>query len=124
MLGDFDGDRVEDEDLDWCFLGEGRDEDLLFSLVSGSDFFCLENICGRTMDDDVAGVGVSFSSNGNFRGAGSLRHSTTEIIATFLDTLGQMYFVNRKLCQTLETVYLNWHGVLNKLSRFTHGGSG
>ena len=93
MVGDFEGDRGEDEDLDWCFLGEGRDEDLLFSLVSGSDFFCLENICGRTMDDDVAGLGVSFSSNGNFRGAGSLRHSTTEIIATFFDTLGQMYFL-------------------------------
>ena len=82
LLGDFEGDRVEDDDLDWCFLGEGRDEDRLFSLVSGSDFFCLENRCifGRTMDDDVAGVGGSFSSNGNFRGAGSLRHNTVEIL--------------------------------------------
>ena len=54
----------------------------MFSLVSGSDFFCLENRCifGRTMDDDVAGVGGSFSSNGNFRGAGSLRHNTIEIL--------------------------------------------
>ena len=35
---------------------------------------------GRTMDDDVAGVGGSFSSNRNFRGAGSLRHNKTEIL--------------------------------------------
>lgn len=56
FVGDFEGDRVEEEDFDWCFLGEGREEDLLFSLVSGSDFFCedFENIFGRTMDDDVA----------------------------------------------------------------------
>lgn len=129
MFGDFEGDWGEDEDLDWCFLGEGRDEDLLFSLVSGSDFFCLENICGRTMDDDVAGLGVSFSSNGNFRGAGSLRHSTIEIIATFLDTLRCWPDVlctgeNRKLGQTSETIYLKWYGVLKKFSRFTHGVSG
>ena len=61
FVGDLEGERVEDLELEWDFLGEseGRGDDLvLFSFVSGSTAFLEEDFekkFGRTMDDDVAG---------------------------------------------------------------------
>ena len=59
-MGDLEGERVEDLELEWDFLGEreGRGDDLvLFSFVSESTAFLEEDFekkFGRTMDDDVA----------------------------------------------------------------------